>query len=212
MGRDGDVDVVLVHAPAAERAFVQDGYGVDRESVMYNDFVFVGPRADPAGLRQASSARDAMARIAADDALFLSRGDDSGTHKKERQLWHASGIEPDGRWYREAGQGMGKVLQMSGELEAYTLADRGTWLAYRDKSPLQLVYQGDPALHNPYGVIAVNPQRHADTNYAGAKKLIKWISSPAGQQRIGDFRIAGERLFIPSAHSTATAPATEPRS
>ncbi len=211
MGRDGDVDIVLVHAPGAERTFVDGGHGVDREPVMYNDFVLVGPDNDPAGLRQAQTAADGLARIAKSGSLFISRGDDSGTHKKELNLWQGAGTKPKGRWYREAGQGMGKVLQMAGELDAYTLVDRGTWLAFHKKSPLKLVLEGDPVMHNPYGIIAVNPQRHADSNYAGAKALIQWITSPDAQQRIGDFRINGEPLFVPSAHPETAESGSRPK-
>ncbi len=212
MGRDGDVDLVLVHAPGAEQKFVDGGFGTDREPVMYNDFVLVGPPGDPAGLGKAESAADALARIAASKAVFVSRGDDSGTHKKELNLWKNAGIEPKGRWYREAGQGMGKVLQMAGELEGYTLADRGTWLAFKSKSPLKIAYEGDKAMFNPYGIIAVNPQRHADANYAGATRLIQWIISPAAQKLIGEFRIGGERLFVPSARPTTAGSQARPRS
>jgi tungstate transport system substrate-binding protein len=201
MGRDGDVDVVLVHAPAAEKKFVDEGYGVNHEPVMYNDFVLVGPKSDPAKISAAASGVDALQRIAASGSLFVSRGDDSGTHKKELSLWKKAAIEPQGKWYREAGQGMGKVLQMAGELDAYTLADRGTWLAYQNKSPLLIDYQGDPVLHNPYGIIAVNPKRVPEANYDGAMRLIEWITSEQGQQLIGDFRIGGEPLFVPSARA-----------
>ncbi|MCP5427542.1 MAG: substrate-binding domain-containing protein [Chromatiaceae bacterium] len=205
MGQDGDVDLVLVHAPAAEKAFVNAGYGVDRRDVMYNDFVLVGPAADPAAIAQSGDAGIALQRIAAKQALFISRGDDSGTHKKELQLWQSAGIAPAGAWYREAGQGMGKVLQMAGELDAYTLADRGTWLAYQDKSPLKVLFAGDPRMFNPYGIIAVNPQRYPDINYQGASKLIEWITSEPGQRMIGEFTISGTRLFTPSANTSQVA-------
>jgi tungstate transport system substrate-binding protein len=199
MGQDGDVDVVLVHAPAAEKRFVDSGYGIERHPVMYNDFVILGPANDPAGLKGGREAAAGLAKIAASGSIFVSRGDDSGTHKKERRLWEAAGIEPGGTWYREAGQGMGKVIQMAGELEGYTLADRGTWLASMDKSPLTLLLEGDELLHNPYGIIAVSPQRYPDINHAGAQALIDWMTSKAGQKAIGDFRIVGQQLFIPSA-------------
>jgi len=205
MGRDGDVDLVLVHAPAAEKAFVDAGYGVDRNNVMYNDFVLVGPAADPAGISQSGDASIALQRIAAGKALFVSRGDDSGTHKKEHELWRSAGIAPAGDWYREAGQGMGKVLQISGELDAYTITDRGTWIAYRDKSTLQVLFEGDPRLFNPYGIIAVNPQRYPDINYQGAARLIDWITSETGQQMIGGFNISGTHLFTPSANTSQVA-------
>lgn len=199
MGRDGDVDVVLVHARAAEDKFVAEGYGEERYGVMYNDFVIVGPQADPAGIASASSAADALKRIADSQSIFVSRGDDSGTHKKERGLWSTAAIEPQGSWYREAGQGMGKVLQIAAEMDGYTLTDRGTWLAYQSKSPLQIGFEGDPGLFNPYGIIAVNPEKHADTNYQGALALIGWFISPKGQKMIGDFRIGDNKLFTPDA-------------
>ena len=199
MGRDGDVDVVLVHAPAAEQKFVDEGFGVKRIDVMYNDFVIVGPAEDPASVRSSTGGIDALTKIAKNQATFISRGDDSGTNKKELSLWKDAGINPQGDWYREAGQGMGKVLQMSGELSAYTLTDRGTWLAYQSKSPLKIACQGDPALFNPYGIIAVNPALYPDINHAGAQALIDWITSPAGQKLIGTYLVAGSLLFTPSA-------------
>lgn len=205
MGRDGDVDLVLVHAPAAESAFVEGGFGIGRRDVMYNDFVLVGPTSDPAAIATTGDAGLALERIAAKQALFISRGDDSGTHKKELSLWQAAGITPVDEWYREAGQGMGKVLQIAGELDAYTLTDRGTWLAYREKSPLKVLLEGDPRLFNPYGIIAVNPERYPDINYQGASKLIEWITSETGQRMIGDFRIAGTQLFTPSANTSSIA-------
>ena len=204
MGRDGDVDVVLVHAPAAEKQFVQAGYGERRLPVMYNDFVIVGPGTDPAGIADATGAGDALARIARSGGLFVSRGDDSGTHKKERGLWRGAGIVPEGAWYREAGQGMGKVLQIADELNAYTLTDRGTWLAYRDKSRLQVAYEGHEALFNPYAIISINAQRYPDLNHTGAKALIEWIRGDAGQRAIAAYRRSGEQLFKPSAHQVAT--------
>jgi len=199
MGQDGDVDVVLVHARAAEARFVAEGYGEQRYGVMYNDFVLVGPADDPAGIHGAKNAAEALSKIAASQSPFVSRGDDSGTHKKERALWNEAGITPEGSWYREAGQGMGKVLQIAAEMNAYTLTDRGTWLAYKNKSPLKIAFQGDPAMFNPYGIIAVNPQKHPDTNYQGALALIGWFISPQGQQLIGDFKIGDSKLFTPSA-------------
>lgn len=199
MGRDGDADVVLVHAPAAEQAFVDAGYGEKRVPVMYNDFVVVGPSADPAGLAQSSSTADAFGRIAKTQSLFVSRGDDSGTHKKELGIWRAAGAAPEGRWYREAGQGMGKVLQMADELGAYTLTDRGTWLAYRDKSRLEIRYQGDQQLHNPYAIIEVSAKRYPELNHEGAQALIEWLTGTEGQNAIGAFRRSGEQLFTPAA-------------
>lgn len=200
MGRDGDVDVVLVHAPAAEQKFIDGGFGEQRLPVMFNDFVVVGPKADPAAVAGVDSASAAFARIAQSRSLFISRGDDSGTHKKERSIWSSAAIgEPAGGWYREVGQGMGKVLQMADELGAYTLTDRGTWLAYRDKSHLGVVYQGHEELFNPYSIIAVSAERYPDLNHAGARALIEWLRGPEGQQAIAAFRRSGEQLFKPSA-------------
>jgi tungstate transport system substrate-binding protein len=197
MGRDGDVDVVMVHAVAAEEQFVADGFGSDRIQFMYNDFVLVGPNSDPAGIKGAQSVAEAMKKIHGSQAKFISRGDDSGTHKKEQALWKVANIQPGGKWYVEAGRGMGKVLQMASELDGYTLTDRGTWLAYKGKVELALLNEGDNELSNPYGIIAVNPAKHADTNYADAKKLIDWLASKTGQELIRDYRLHGEPLFIP---------------
>ncbi len=199
--REGDVDVVLVHARDAEDELVEQGYGVNRRDVMYNDFVIVGPATNPAGIR-GENAVSALTKIAGSKSVFVSRGDNSGTHKKEMKLWAGAGISPKGSWYREAGQGMGKVLQMAGELDAYTLTDRGTWLAFEQRIPLQILVQGDDHLFNPYGIIAVNPDRYPDINYLGAMGLIAWVTSPPGQQLIRDFKMAGKQLFFPSAITT----------
>ncbi|MGD9168735.1 MAG: substrate-binding domain-containing protein [Candidatus Thiodiazotropha sp.] len=211
MGRDGDVDLVLVHARAAEDTFVNEGHGVRRYGVMYNDFVLVGPASDPAGIGKAKSAGTALKRIAEHQAGFISRGDDSGTHKKELGLWQQSGVNPAGNWYREVGQGMGKVLQIASEMDAYTLTDRGTWLAYQAKSPLKIAFEGDPLLFNPYGIIAVNPKRYPDINHKGANALIKWLISPDGQARIGNFRIGENQLFTPSADAGEFASFDQPQ-
>ncbi|MCU7847461.1 MAG: substrate-binding domain-containing protein [Candidatus Thiodiazotropha sp. (ex Lucinoma kastoroae)] len=205
MGREGDVDVVLVHARAAEDEFVAEGYGEKRYGVMHNDFVLVGPASDPAGITSEQDATTVLKKLAEHQAIFISRGDDSGTHKKELGLWKEAGIKPEGRWYREAGQGMGKVLQIASELDAYTLTDRGTWLAYKSKSPLKIGFEGDPLLFNPYGIIAVSPKRYPDINNQGANALIKWMISPDGQQRIGGFRIGNNQLFTPTADAGAFA-------
>ena len=205
MGRDGDVDIVLVHAADAEKQFVKNGYGVNRRQVMYNDFVIVGPANDPAGVIGLKNAADALKKIAEQKAVFVSRGDDSGTNRKELSLWKTAGVKPDGSWYREAGQGMGKVLQMSGEMQGYTLTDRGTWLAMKDKLPLQVLVEGDTRLYNPYGIIAVNPDRFPQSNYSGAMALISWITSVDGQRRINDFRINNQALFVPMAIKSKSA-------
>jgi tungstate transport system substrate-binding protein len=199
LAREGDVDVVLVHARQAEDALVNDGFGVNRRDVMYNDFVIVGPENDPAGIRGMSDAVAALHNIQSSASIFVSRGDDSGTNKKELELWQAAKLTPKGDWYREAGQGMGKVLQMAAEMGAYTLTDRGTWLAMQDKLPLKVLVSGDPRLFNPYGVIAVNPDRYRDIDYRGAMRLIAWLTSVEGQKIIGDFKINGQPLFIPTA-------------
>jgi len=198
LGREGDVDIVLVHARAAEDAFVEGGYGVDRTDVMYNDFIIVGPASDPAGAASSNTVTQVLQRIHANEQPFISRGDDSGTHKRELILWHGSGHAPAGNWYREVGQGMGKTLQIANELDGYTMTDRGTWLAYQSKLDIKLLFEDDPPLNNPYGIIAVNPERHPDVNYAGATRLIKWITSPAVQKLIGKFKLKGQQLFVPS--------------
>ncbi|HEY5734548.1 MAG TPA: substrate-binding domain-containing protein [Gammaproteobacteria bacterium] len=197
MGRDGDVDVVLVHAPKSEKKFVDSGYGVKRYPVMHNDFVIVGPKSDPAKLKEVASINQAFSNLARSRQIFVSRGDNSGTHKKERSVWGKAGVNPEGPWYREAGQGMGKVLQIAGELDAYTLTDRGTWIAYREKSPLTIVYESDQSLLNPYSIIAVNPEKH-DINHKGANSLIQWITSTEGKNLIAGYRLQGEQLFFPA--------------
>ncbi|MDH3672658.1 MAG: substrate-binding domain-containing protein [Gammaproteobacteria bacterium] len=197
LARDGNVDVVLVHAYEDELKLVADGYGVNRRDVMYNDFVIVGPLDDPARIRGLQDAADALRRIAASQTSFLSRGDDSGTHKKERALWQAAGVRPSGSWYREVGQGQGRTLQMARELQAYVLTDRGTWIAHQRIMPI--LVEGDARLYNRYGVISVNPARHVDVNYMGAMRLIGWLTGVRGQAIIRDYRIAGEPLFFPLA-------------
>jgi tungstate transport system substrate-binding protein len=199
MGRDGDADVLLVHAPEAETEFVKSGYGEKRNYVMYNDFVLVGPSSS--NIQPDNDIIKALQQIAESRSTFISRGDNSGTHKKELNLWKAAGVSAQGKWYREVGQGMGKVLQMAAELDAFTLTDRGTWLAYMDKSPLKILSQGDPKLYNPYHIIAVSPERYPDINYQGAKALISWFTSETGQSLIGKFAINDTLLFKPSANA-----------
>ena len=199
LGAAGDVDLVLVHARAAEDDFVVRGNGVNRRDVMYNDFVLVGPPNDPAGIRGQADVAVALKRIALAQAPFLSRGDDSGTHRRERALWRAAGLDAEGSWYREAGQGMGRVLLMSGEMGAYTLTDRGTWLALGDRLDLEVLVQGDPRLRNPYGVIAVDPAKYPDVNYLDAMALIAWMTSVPGQDLIREFHKNGTPLFHPGA-------------
>jgi tungstate transport system substrate-binding protein len=199
LAENGDVDVVLSHAPDLEEAFTAAGFGVNRRSVMYNDFVIVGPPNDPAGLRSASGAVDAFKRLAAAQATFISRGDESGTHQQEKALWKAAGITPSGAWYVSAGQGMGEVLLMANERHAYTLADRGTFLTYKQRGDLTIVSQGDPTLFNPYSITLVNPARHPHVQYMAAMQLVAWLTSPEGQQLIGSLTQNGEVLFHPTA-------------
>jgi len=196
---NGDVDVTISHAPELEAAFLASGKGVNPRSFMYNHFVIVGPPEDPAGLASLPNLGAGLQRLAASEAAFVSRGDESGTHIKERQLWQASGLQPKGRWYRSAGQGMGQVLVMASEMNAYTLTDRGTFLTMQHKLTSKIVLAGDPPVHNPYTIMAVNPARHAGARYLEAMQLIAWVTSREGQQIIRDFRVAGEPVFIPTA-------------
>lgn len=199
LGESGNVDLILVHAPAAEERFVTAGYGVNRRAVMHNDFVLLGPEEDPAKIKGVKDIKEAFAKIAKTGSLFISRGDDSGTHKKEKSIWKAAGVDPEGSWYLESGQGMGTVLQMAHEKLAYTISDRGTFLAYRPKIDLIVISEGDSALYNPYGVIAVNPDRHSQVKYVRAMTLIGWLTSPECQKMIGEFKKGGEILFHPDA-------------
>lgn len=199
MGRQGDVDLVMTHAPAAEAKFVDEGYGVEPKSLMYNDFVVVGPANDPAGIQGIKDVTVAMQKIAAVNAPFVSRGDDSGTHKKERILWREADIDPAFERYMEVGQGMGQVLQMADELEGYALTDRGTWLAYRSKLQLKMLVAGDARLFNPYQVILVNPSKHSGLNTKEATALQRWLVSVEGQKMINGYKMSGEQLFYGSA-------------
>jgi tungstate transport system substrate-binding protein len=199
-GRRGDADVVFVHARAQEEAFVTDGYGVQRFDVMYNDFVIVGPNTDPAGLRSAADATAAMGAIAGAGAVFASRGDDSGTHVAEKNLWAAAGVEPSGAWYLSTGSGMGATLNTAAQVPAYALTDRGTWLSFENRGDLEIVFEGDPVLFNPYGIILVNPERHPHVKVEQGQAFIDWIISDAGQAAIVSFQVGGEQLFFPSAN------------
>lgn len=204
LGVDGNADVLLVHARAREDAFMEAGDGIRREDVMYNDFVLVGPAEDPADVRNAESAADAFARIATNEAPFVSRGDDSGTHTKEKAIWTAAGIEPAGDWYISAGQGMGAVLTMADEQLAYTLSDRATYLARTlEGTELEIVYEGDPILFNPYGVMAVNPEKNDQINNELANQFIDWLISVPTQEKIGQFGVEefGSPLFVPDSEA-----------
>ena len=202
IARNGDADVLLVHHRPSEEAFVAAGYGVQRHDVMYNDFVLVGPRADPAALRGLGDVAAALARIAATRAPFASRGDDSGTHKKERDLWAAAGLGPasaSGAWYRETGSGMGATLNAAAGMGAYALSDRATWLAFQNKGDLEVLVEGDERLFNAYGVILVNPERHPHVHAREAQAFIDWLISEQGQAAIAAYRLDGRQLFFPNA-------------
>ena len=212
LGEDGNADVILVHARAAEDKFVADGFGVNRKDVMYNDFIILGPASDPAGIQGLTSATEAFQRIADAQAPFVSRGDDSGTHIKEKEVWAAAGIEPQGAWYIEAGQGMGAVLTMANEQNGYTLSDRGTYLARTlEGTDLQILVEGDPILFNPYGVIAVNPEKYDTANYELAMDFINWLTSVPTQQKIASFKHpSGQSLFVPDSDEWKAAQTAPP--
>ena len=196
LGEAGDVDVVFVHARKLEDKFMANGYGADRRDVMYNDFVLLGPADDPAGVGRTSSAPDAFRAIAAKGSPFISRGDESGTHQKEEEIWASAGIVPRGVWYLEAGQGMGEVVMMATQKRGYTLSDRGTYIAFRKKTDLVVLRQGDKNLRNPYGIIAVRPKRHPHVKYDLALKLIDFVTGPEGRALIAGFKVDGEPLFF----------------
>ncbi len=198
LGRNGDADIILVHARACEDAFVEEGYGTARYEVMYNDFIVVGPPDDPAGFAGMTDATAAFLKMAETESPFVSRGDDSGTHTKEMSIWKKADLEPAGGWYISAGQGMGEVLTMANELQAYTLSDRATYVSMQDKLPaLTIVVEGDPILFNPYGVIPVNPDVHPQVNAAAAQVFVDWLISVETQQLIAEFEVNGQALFVP---------------
>ncbi len=201
-GRNGDADVVLVHARAAEDRFIADGFGVERRDVMSNDFVIVGPPDDPGGVKAMRDAPTALAKIAGTKALFVSRGDNSGTHIKERSLWQASAVDPSGAsgtWYREAGSGMGATLNTAVGMGAYTLTDRATWMSFRNRRDFEILVEGDKRLFNPYGVMLVNPKLHAHVNVAGGRAFIAWLTADEGRAAIAAYHVSGIQLFYPSA-------------
>jgi len=200
--RRGDADVIFVHAKAAEDAFLAQGFGVKRYPVMYNDFVLIGPKKDPAGVAGTKDIVAALKALRDKQITFVSRGDRSGTHLAELALWKVAGIEvgPDtGTWYKSNGQGMGAALNTAVALNAYVLSDRGTWLAFGNKSDLDIVVQGDKRLFNQYGVMRVNPQKHPHAKAAAGQRFIDWLVSPEGQRAIADYRINGSQLFFPNA-------------
>jgi tungstate transport system substrate-binding protein len=200
--QNGDGDVLLVHAKTAEEKFVADGYGVERFDVMYNDFIFVGPPADPAGIAGMKDATAALEKIAASGSIFASRGDNSGTHKKELALWKDAGVDPagaSGRWYRETGSGMGATLNTAVGMSAYTMTDRGTWISFKNKGDYEILVEGDADLFNQYGVILVNPDKHARVKVAEGQAFIDWILGEEGQAAIAGYRLDGQQLFFPNA-------------
>ena len=199
LGRDGNADVLLVHARASEDEFMDEGHGVRREDVMYNDFVIVGPSDDPASIKGGKKAAEALGMIAEAEAKFVSRGDDSGTHKKENAIWTEAAITPEGSWYMSAGQGMGAVLTMANEQLAYTMSDRATYLAQKENLELEILLEGDAILFNPYGVIAVDPAKSDKINNKAANTFIDWLVSVSVQEKIGTFGLDrfGLPLFFP---------------
>jgi len=202
VGRRGDADVVFVHARAAEEKFLAEGQGVKRYPVMYNDFVLIGPKSDPAKIGGGKDITAAMKRIEAAQTPFVSRGDRSGTHMAELDLWKASGVDIDkskGPWYRDTGQGMGPALNTAASMNAYILADRGTWLAFKNRGDLTILVEGDKRLFNQYGVMLVNPEKHPNVKRDLGQQFIDWLVSPAGQKAIADYKINGEQLFYPNA-------------
>lgn len=214
IAQNGDADVLLVHHRPSEDAFVAMGYGIERRDVMYNDFIIVGPKADPAGVARQEKATDGLAAIARNTTMFISRGDESGTHKREKELWAWAGIAPKGKWYREIGAGMGAALNMAASLDAYTLSDRGTWLSFNNKGTLDMLLAGDTALFNPYGIILVNPEKHPHVKIEMARMFSEWIVSDEAQQAIAAFSIQNMQLFCPNAYpqqnSDVVCPASVP--
>ena len=204
MARRGDADVVFVHDPQAEDKFVAEGYGVKRLPVMYNDFVLIGPKSDPASVVGLKDITDALKKIEAKGAPFVSRGDKSGTHAAELRLWKVAGIDPvqgRGKWYRETGSGMGQSLNSASSMNAYLLADRGTWLSFKNRGQLTIVVEGDKRLFNQYGVMLVNPSKHPHVKVQPAQAFIDWLVSAQGQDAIAGYKVGGEQLFFPNAEA-----------
>ena len=197
LGESGDVDALLVHSKDAEEAFVIGGYGSHRREIMYNDFVFVGPKEDPANVAAATSAQQALVSIAAAKAIFVSRGDESGTHKKELSLWHTADVDlsQQSAWYRSVGSGMGAALNTASGMNAYIITDRASWLNFRNKGDLALLYAGDPVLFNQYAYLPVSPERHSHVKDVEAQKLENWLISKRAKELINGYHISGEALF-----------------
>lgn len=202
LGERGDADVVLVHHKASEEKFVEKGFGIERHDVMYNDYVIVGPKDDPANINKVKAIAKAFHRISTNKAAFVSRGDESGTHKKELEIWALTGIDikqHSGDWYREAGAGMGATLNIANAMSAYTMTDRATWLSFKNRDHLTLLFENDPPLFNQYGMIIVNPKRHAHIKYQQAKLFSDWLTSHEGQRAIAEFTLEDQQLFFPNA-------------
>lgn len=200
--KNGDGDVLLVHAKPAEEKFVAEGYGVERFDVMYNDFIIVGPPSDPAKISGSNNAVESLKKIAAAEAKFASRGDNSGTHKKEKRLWKAAEIDQtaaSGTWYRETGSGMGATLNAAVGMGAYAMTDRGTWISFKNKGDYKIVVEGDDNLFNQYGIMLVNPEKHAKVKAKAGQAFINWILSKEGQDAIASYKLGGEQLFFPNA-------------
>jgi tungstate transport system substrate-binding protein len=202
LARRGDADVVFVHARSAEEKFLAEGHGVKRYPVMYNDFVLVGPKSDPAKIGGSKDIREALKKLEAARAPFVSRGDKSGTHLAELDLWKAASVDIDkakGPWYRDTGQGMGPALNTASSMNAYILTDRGTWLAFKNRGDLTILVEGDKRLFNQYGVMLVNPDKHPSVKKELGQMFVDWVISPEGQQAISEYKINGEQLFFPNA-------------
>ena len=202
IGRRGDADVVFVHDKVAEEKFLGEGFAVKRFDVMYNDFVVIGPKADPAHIAGGKDVAESLRKIAAAKAAFVSRGDRSGTHAAELRLWKVAGVDlaaAKGNWYREIGQGMGAALNMASSSNAYLVSDRGTWLSFKNRGELAILTEGDKRLFNQYGVMLVNPARHSGVKAKDGQAFVDWLVSPAGQTAIADYKVGGEQLFFPNA-------------
>ncbi len=213
LGERGDADAVLVHHKASEEKFVEKGFGVHRRDVMYNDYVIVGPNHDPASIQDVEHASEAFKLISQYKIPFVSRGDESGTHKKELELWMHASVDAQnhsGNWYREAGAGMGATLNIANGMGAYTLTDRGTWLSFKNREHLTLLFENDPPLFNQYGIILVNPERHKHIKYQEAKQFSDWLTSKKGQQAINDFSLQGQQLFFSNALPNAKSNTLKP--
>ena len=200
LGRAGDVDAILVHSKAAEEEFVDEGFGTHRREIMYNDFVIIGPRDDPAGVGETATVGVALKAIRDAEATFVSRGDDSGTHRRELSLWDITGGSPDGRWYRAVGAGMGATLNAASGMGAYALTDRASWLNFGNKGDLEVLFQGDAALFNQYAYLPINPVKHPHVRHTLALEFEAWLTSEETQSAIGAYSVAGEKLFVPNAN------------